>query len=100
MIHILKLLFVLWYHMFNIKMEKAPGYILKTLSCFFYSYLCILPFLFQLLCFWQLMLLHTGGGANNHVVLKKSNRWQCISFIFTYIEGTLNGVDMMFGTKM
>jgi hypothetical protein len=40
-----------------------------------------------------------GGGANIDKVLKKSNRWQCISFIFTQIEGTLNGVGMLIDTK-
>jgi hypothetical protein len=37
---------------------------LKTFSCFFYSHVCIFLFLFQLLCFWQLMLLCAGRRVN------------------------------------
>jgi hypothetical protein len=65
--------------MFNFKVEKAPGYILKTLGCYFYFHVCILPSMFLT----TYVAAHRGGGANIDKVLKKSNRWQCISFIFT-----------------
>jgi hypothetical protein len=86
--------------MFDFKLEKASGYILETFSCFF-----LLMFVFDLFCFFHYVLttyaavLARGGGKYSQSSFKKSNRRQCISFIFTYIEGTLSGVDIIFHTK-
>jgi hypothetical protein len=88
--------------MFNFQVENASGYILKICSCFFYfSCLYFTSFVSIVMFSTTYVAAHSwgGGGTKIHEVLKISNRWQCINFIFTYIEGTLNGVDMSFVTK-
>jgi hypothetical protein len=56
--------------MFNFKVEKAPGYILKTFFYFFILMLVFYLFCFSCYVFDNLCCCTQGGGANIHKVLK------------------------------
>ncbi len=70
MIHILKLLFVLQYHMFNFKVEKASGYILKTFSFFLFSCLYFTFFVSIVMFLTAYVAAHREGGKYSQISQK------------------------------